>query len=43
MTEWCVLAVTQFTERFTPCVVLSVHRNGSQARLVADTLAADSY
>lgn len=43
MTEWCVLAVIQFTEQFTPCVVLSVHRNERQAQLVADTLAADSY
>lgn len=42
-TEWCVLAVIQFTEQFSPCVVLSVHRNEEQARKVARALESDSH
>lgn len=26
-TKWCILASIQFTEQFSPCVVLSIHRN----------------
>nr|DAW06952.1 MAG TPA: hypothetical protein [Caudoviricetes sp.] len=43
MTEWCVLAAIQFTEQFSPCVVLSVHRTEERARKVAAALEADSH
>lgn len=37
-TEWCVLAVIQFNEQFTPCVVLSIHRNKQEAQELEDAL-----
>lgn len=43
MTEWCVLAAIQFTEQFSPCVVLSVHRNLREAHAYAISLADDPH
>lgn len=42
-TKWCILASIQFTEQFSPCVVLSIHRNFLAAQALAASLAADTY
>lgn len=42
-TKWCILASIQFTEQFSPCVVLSIHRNFLEAQVLAASLAADTY
>lgn len=42
-TKWCILASIQFTEQFSPCVVLSIHRNFLEAQTLAASLAADTY
>lgn len=41
-TKWCILASIQFTEQFSPCVVLSIHRNFLEAQTLAASLAADT-
>ena len=42
-TKWCILASIQFTVQFSPCVVLSIHRNFLEAQALAASLAADTY
>lgn len=42
-TKWCILASIQFTEQFSPCVVLSIHRNFLWAQALAASLAADTH
>ena len=42
-TKWCILTSIQFTEQFSPCVVLSIHRNFLEAQTLAASLAADTY
>lgn len=38
---WCVLSVIKFTERFEPCVVLSVHEDKEYAMSLAERLSED--
>lgn len=40
---WCVLTVIKFTEYFEPCVVLSIHRDKTDAQSLAEALSADDY
>lgn len=42
-TDWCVLASIQFTEQFSPCVVLSIHRNLLEAQALSADLAANTH
>lgn len=38
---WCVLSAIKFTERFDPCVVLSVHEDKEYAQSLVERLSAD--
>lgn len=40
---WCVLTVIKFTEVFTPCVVLSIHRTKKDAEELANAMSKDDY
>ena len=38
---WCVLSAIKFTEYFSPCVVLSVHKDKEHAQQLVDELTVD--